>query len=180
MDVRGKTIWALAEAAISYSDNVAANLLLETIGGPAGFTAWLRTIGDHVTRLDRIEPDLNSAVPGDPRDTTTPSAMVADLRTLLLGPRLVTPLRDRLTGWLVVNTTGGARLRAALPSGWHIGDKTGTGGNGSTNDVAIVWPPGRAPVLVAAYLTETDATSDECNAALAEVGRVMVEWVGRT
>ena len=171
------SVSALAEAAVEYSDNTAANLLLATIGGPAGLTSWLRSIGDQVTRLDRNEPELNSATPGDKRDTTSPNAVVADLNTILLGKVLAESSRDLLIGWLKANTTGGARIRAGLPAGWTVGDKTGTGANGSTNDVAIVWPPGGKPVLIAAYLTGTRAKSDNCNSALADVGRIVAKTV---
>lgn len=174
----GMTVLALAEAAVEYSDNTAANLLLATVGGPAGLTAFCRSIGDRVTRLDRNEPDLNTAEPRDARDTTSPAAMVENLRTLLFGKKLSVGSREILIGWLVANTTGGAKIRAGLPAGWRVGDKTGMGGHGSTNDVAIVWPPGRGPVLVAAYLTGSDAEVGVRNGALAGVGRVMAEWAG--
>ena len=174
----GMSVAALAEAAIEYSDNTAANLLLGTVGGPAAFTGNLRNIGDDVTRLDRVEPDLNSAMPGDPRDTTTPNAMLGDMERLLVGRRLAPASRERLLGWLVANTTGGARIRAGLPPDWRVGDKTGTGAHGATNDVAIVWPAGRSPVLVAAYLTETDAAAGDRDAALAAVGRLVARWAG--
>jgi beta-lactamase class A len=167
----------LIAAAIQYSDNTAANLLLNTVGGPASLTAYLRQIGDGVTRLDRIEPDLNSATPGDQRDTTTPGAMMADMRALLVEGHLEGASRDRLLGWLVGNTTGAAKLRAGLPSAWRVGDKTGTGDHGSTNDVAIVWPTGRRQLLVAAYLTETTASEAARNEALAQVGQQVARWV---
>lgn len=167
----------LAEAAVRYSDNAAANILLGTLGGPAGFTAWIRSTGDAVTRLDRNEPELNSAVPGDPRDTTTPNAMVATLSNVLLGSVLTTASRERLTGWLVNNTTGAGKLRDGFTPGWQVGDKTGMGANGATNDVAIIWPEGRAPVLVAAYLTGTEAPLVDRNGALADVARVVTGWL---
>lgn len=170
------SVQALAEAAVEYSDNTAANLLLASAGGPNGLTAWLHQIGDPSTRLDRNEPALNTSAPGDPRDTTTPAAMVADLQTLLLGTRLAASSRDLLTDWLVRNTTGAARLRAGLPPDWRVGDKTGTGARGSTNDVAIVWPPHRAPILIAAYLTGTAARIERRQGALEAVGRVVAQW----
>jgi beta-lactamase class A len=175
----GMPIADLCDAVIRRSDNTAANLLLATVGGPPGLTAYLRSIGDEVTRLDRTEPELNSAVPGDLRDTTTPSAMLSDMQSVLLGDRLTATSRERLVGWLVGSTTGGAKLRAGLPPGWRVGDKTGMGANGATNDVAIVWPVDRPPVLVAAYLTETAAALADRNAALAEVGRVTAAWIAR-
>jgi beta-lactamase class A len=169
----------LSEAIVRHSDNTAANQLLFTAGGPTGLTAYLRTIGDPSSRLDRLEPDLNSAEPGDPRDTTTPSAMLSNLQAVLLGDRLSGSSRDRLTAWLVGNTTGDTKLRAGLPKAWRVGDKTGMGANGATNDVAIVWPSGRVqPTLVAAYLTETVAPVADRNAALADVARVVRGWLG--
>jgi beta-lactamase class A len=172
----GMTIAALAEAAVEYSDNTATNLLLGTVGGPHALTRYARTIGDRVTRLDRTEPDLNSAQPGDPRDTTTPAAMLADLRRILLGDGLAPASRAQLLGWLRRCTTGNEKLRAGVPSDWQVGDKTGMGAHGSTNDVAILWPPGHAPVLVAVYLTETDADVADRNAALTRVAQVIVRW----
>jgi len=172
----GMTVAALAEAAVEYSDNTAANLLLGSVGGPNALTRYVRTIGDRVTRLDRTEPDLNSADPGDPRDTTTPAAMLADLRRLLLGNALTSSSRAQLLGWMRGCTTGSEKLRAGVPSDWRVGDKTGMGAHGSTNDVGILWPPGRAPVLVAAYLTDTDAAVADRNAALARVAQVIVRW----
>ena len=142
----------LCEAAMTLSDNGAANLMLNALGGPPGVTAYARALGDPVTRLDRRELALNTVGPGDPRDTTTPDAMVADLQKLTLGAALSPASRQRLVGWLVANQTGDECLRAGLPKGWRVGDKTGTGPTGgAVNDVAICWPPGRAPILIAAY-----------------------------
>ena len=163
----------LCEAAITRSDNTAGNLMLGAIGGPAGLTAYARSLGDAVTRLDRMEPDLNEAAPDDPRDTTSPAAMLANLRRLLIGDALSEMSKARLAGWLLGNRTGGARLRAHLPAGWRVGDKTGSGDRGTTNDAGIVWPASGEPILVAAYLTGTEAPADARNAALAEVGRAL-------
>ncbi|PTQ13556.1 class A beta-lactamase [Sphingomonas oleivorans] len=172
----GMSIAELCEATMTLSDNVAANLLLDTIGGPTALTAWLRTIGDKVTRLDRNEPSLNEARAGDPRDTTTPLAMLGNLRKLLIGRTLSAPSRALLTSWMVGNRTGDRRLRAGLPSGWRVGDKTGTGENGTYNDIAIIWPPERPPLLMTAYLTQ--ARPDRGDATLAEVARAMAELAG--
>ena len=170
----GMTVAELAEAAVTRSDNAAANLLLASGGGPEGFTAFLRSIGDDWTRLDRIETALNSATPGDPRDTTTPAAMLRDLQAVLLGDVLQPASRALLVGWLVGNQTGDARLRAGLPDTWRVGEKTGSGGHASHNDVGIAWPPGRAPLLVAAYYAEAeDTTQAQRDAVLADVGRVV-------
>jgi beta-lactamase class A len=174
---RGLSVAALCAAAIEYSDNTAANLLLATVGGPSGLTTYLRGIGDSVTRLDRTELELNTAIPGDPRDTTTPRAMCADLQRVLLGNTLSAASRERLVTWLIGNTTGDAKLRAGLPNHWKVGDKTGMCRNGATNDVAIIWPAPNRPVLVAAYLRESQATMDERNRALADVGRFVADWM---
>ena len=173
----GMSIAQLCKAAITLSDNTAANLLLQTFGGPAGLTAFARSLGDGITRLDRNEPTLNEATPGDLRDTTTPNAMLGNLRELVLGERLSSASRAQLLAWLAANETGGARIRAELPKDWGVGDKTGTGDHGTANDVAILWPPGRGPILVAVYLTETTGDAARGNAAIANVGALVVESV---
>ncbi|HTR08270.1 MAG TPA: class A beta-lactamase [Paraburkholderia sp.] len=172
----GMTVAGLCEAALTHSDNTAANLLLESIGGPAAVTTFARSLGDTVTRLDRNEPTLNEAVEGDPRDTTTPAAMLADMRDLLLGKQLAAASREQLIAWLVANQTGDARLRAGLPKDWRVGDKTGTGDRGTANDIAIIWPTGRAPILVATYLTgATHASPAQRDAAIAKVGALAAQ-----
>ena len=169
VDTGSLTVEALCRAAVSISDNTAANLLLERVGGPVELTAFLRRSGDAVTRLDRNEPDLNTNIPGDERDTTSPRAMVGTMNRFLLGDLLSARSRDRLIRWLKETSTGLDRLRAGLPAGWLVGDKTGTGVNGAANDVAIVWPPDRKPILIASYLSESEATSEARNAAHAEI-----------
>ena len=169
-DSAGLSVAALCEAAITLSDNTAGNLLLASFGGPAALTAFLRTLGDTQTRLDRNEPTLNESMPGDPRDTTTPNAMLANMRTLLLTDRLSAGSCAQLRDWLIANKTGGKRIRAKLPMDWRVGDKTGTGSRGSTNDIAIIWPPKRAPLLVTAYLTQTNAETARREAAISDVG----------
>lgn len=171
----GMTISALCAAAIEYSDNTAANLLLGVLGGPAAVTHYARTLGDSVTRLDRNEPTLNTATPGDLRDTTSPSAMLTDMKQILIEQRtLSSESRKQLEAWMIANTTGLASLRAGLPSAWRAGDKTGSGKNGATNDIAICWPSNRMPVLMTAYFVGSSASyADRC-AALAEVGRIVV------
>ena len=168
----GMAVGDICDAAVTLSDNTAGNLLLNSFGGPAGLTAYLRSLGDSVTRLDRNEPTLNEAAPGDPRDTTTPAAMVEILRKTVLGTALSAASREQLAAWLVANKTGDKRLRAGLPRGWKVGDKTGSGGNNATNDIAVIWPPNRAPIIVAAYYIASHATEDQRNAVLAEVGRI--------
>ena len=163
----------LARAAVTVSDNTAANLLLARIGGPPGLARFFRGFGDNVTRLDRNEPTLNTNLAGDPRDTTSPRAMVGALANVLGSRVLATTSRERLIGWLVDTRTGLARLRAGLPPGWRAGDKTGTGNNGACNDVAVIWPPQGAPRFVAAYLSESVASLEELEAAHAEIGRLV-------
>jgi beta-lactamase class A len=169
----GITLAELCAAAITRSDNTAGNAILAAIGGPDGVTAFARRLGDHATRLDRCETELNQATPGDPRDTTTPAAMAADLEALVLGETLSAASRDQLIAWMRATTTGGAKLRAGLPPDWQVGDKTGGGGNGAMADVAAIWPPGRAPIFVAVYIADTSASFDDRNAAIAELARTL-------
>ena len=170
----GMSLAEICEAAMTFSDNTAGNLLLANLGGPEGLTAYVRSLGDTVTRLDRNEPDLNEALPGDARDTTSPSAMLSDLRTLVTGKALTPASRERLAGWLIGNKTGDARLRAGFPRDWRIGDKTGSGEKGTTNDVAVVWPSAdRSPLFVSVYLTGSSPDADHRNATLAAVARLV-------
>jgi beta-lactamase class A len=169
----GMTIGEICEAAMVLSDNTAGNLLLDSFGGPAGLTSFARALGDTVTRLDRRETELNEATPGDPRDSTTPRAMLDMLRRAILSDLLSASSREQLTAWLVANRTGDKRLRAGVPKGWRVGDKTGGGQNNATNDIAVIWPPARPPIIVTAYYAEAHATDDERNAVLAEVGRLV-------
>ncbi|MGB8475236.1 MAG: class A beta-lactamase, partial [Candidatus Acidiferrum sp.] len=162
----GMTLSGLCAAALELSDNTAANLLLKTIGGPEGLTRYVRALGDQKTRLDRIEPDLNSAIPGDERDTTTPTAMLANLQTLLLGDALSPASRTQLESWLGANRTGAEMLRAGVPRDWRVGDKTGRGGHGATNDIAILRPPGKGPILVAVYSVDSTVSPTDRLAAI--------------
>jgi beta-lactamase class A len=169
------TLAEICEAALTRSDNTAGNLLLEDIGGPSALTAFARTLGDDITRLDRNEPSLNQALSDDPRDTTTPSAMASNLKTLLFeATALSAASREQLTAWLIANKTGDARLRAGLPNGWRVGDKTGTGEQGTANDVAVVWPSSGAPVIVAVYLTAASVPIAQQNGIIASVARAVV------
>jgi beta-lactamase class A len=170
---QGMSIEALCVAAVTLSDNTAANLLLATIGGPPGFTRFARSLGDNVTRLDRNEPTLNEALPGDPRDTTSPAAIMMDMGTLVLGDKLSAASRALLKGWLVANTTGDKRLRAGVPKNWKVGDKTGSGDHGTANDVGILWPPGQPPLLAAVYLTGATVDPAAREATIAGVGRLI-------
>ena len=172
------TVSDLCAAALEWSDNSAANLLLTRLGGPAALTRWLHDTGDPLTRLDRDEPGLNTALPGDPRDTTSPEAMRRTLGRLWLGPVLSAAARGRLEGWMVGCRTGFKRLRAGLPPGWIVGDKTGSGDNGTVNDVAILRPPGRAPMLACVYVTGARAQAESVESAYAEIGRLVADRVG--
>ena len=174
----GMTLAEICKAGLTQSDNTAANLILSSLGGPPAVTAFARSLGDSVTRLDRIETALNEATPGDVRDTTTPDAMAANLRALVVEDRLTARSRDQLTQWLEANQTGAAKLRAGLPADWRVGDKTGGGDYGSTNDVAVIWPPARKPLIVAVYLTHTKASFDDRNATIAAVGRAVGKALG--
>lgn len=146
---KGMTVGQLCDAAIRYSDGTAANLLLRDLGGPERLTDYLRELGDTVSRLDHYEPELHRVRPGDPADTTTPRAIADDYRTVVLGGTLARDRRALLTGLLLRNTTGGRRIRAGVPQGWRVADKTGTGNYGRANDIAIVWPPRSAPLVLA-------------------------------
>lgn len=173
----GMTVGALCEATVTLSDNAAANLLLDTFGGPPALTAFLRTLGDKVTRLDRREPELNIVKPGEIHDTTSPRAMLGSLRALALGTALSPGSRQQLVDWLVANQTGDKRLRAGVPAGWKVGDKTGSWGDskgGTTNDIGVIWPPGRPPLLITAYLGGSTLPADQRNAVIAEVARIVV------
>ena len=171
----GMTLADLCAAAIDWSDNTAANLVLETIGGPAGFTQFARSLGDNVTRLDRNEPTLNESLPGDDRDTTSPAAMADDMRKVLLSDALSDSSRRQLQTWLINDKVGDKRLRAGLPPSWRIGDKTGSGEHGSTNTIAILWPPERAPIIATVYYTGSSAPMDARNAIHRETGGLIAE-----
>ena len=168
----GMTVGELCAAALDFSDNTAANLLLDSLGGPAAVTAFARDLGDPVTRLDRREPEMNDVRPGDERDTSTPAAMGRTLRLLLLGDALGAPARQRLVAWLRDCRTGDDRLRAGLPPKTVVANKTGTGPYGTSNDIGIAWMPRRPPRVIVAYLNGARVDRTGQAAALAEVGRV--------
>jgi beta-lactamase class A len=171
----GMTLTDLCAAAIDWSDNTAANLVLAAIGGPAGFTQFVHSLGDSVTRLDRNEPDLNTATPGDDRDTTSPRAMAEDMRQVLLGDVLSEASRRQLEAWLIDDKVGDKRLRAGLPLDWRIGDKTGSGDHGTANTIAIIRPPERAPIIATVYYTESSAPMEVRNAIHREIGALIAE-----
>ncbi len=174
----GMTVAELCAAAIQYSDNTAGNMLIKILGGPPAVTAFARSIGDQSLRLDRWETELNSAIPGDARDTTTPAAMAATVQKLVLGNTLAPPQREQLQVWLRGNTTGATRIRAGVPAGWIVGDKTGGGDYGANNDVAVLWPPGKPPVVLALYMTQREKDAKPKNEVLAEATRVVVGAMG--
>jgi beta-lactamase class A len=169
----GMTVQDLCEAAIELGDNTAANLLLNTLGGPAAATGYVRSLGDQVTRIDRNEPTANTCIPGDPRDTTTPHAMMANLQALTEGGVLSDNSQTFLVACLRDCQTAETRIPAGLPRGWSSGDKTGTGANGTANDVAVIYAPNRPSIFVAAYYTGSTAPDSDLDGVLAEVGRIV-------
>ena len=164
----------LCAAAIEQSDNAAANLILHTIGGPAGVTQFARSLGDSVTRLDRTEPELNNVVPGDERDITTPAAMSHNLQRLLTGTFLTSASGERLENWLRQSVTGAALIRSSVPGDWSVGDKTGRNSGGSVNDVAIIRPPSGAPLFLSIYTFVPNYSGAERDKLLAEVARIAI------
>lgn len=171
----GMTIAELCEAAIMVSDSTAANLLFSSFGGPAALTAYLRSLDDHVTRLDHVEPALNIVKPGEIHDTTSPAAMAGTLRRVLLGNALSATSRALLTAWMIgAKDAATHRLRVGLPAGWRIADKPGTWEKIATNDIGVIWPPGRAPIVVTAYLGEAPGSVESQEAILADVARIVV------
>jgi beta-lactamase class A len=174
---RGMTVAQLCEAAIIYSDNTAANVLLGEIGGPGAVTAFWRSLGDRTSRLDDVEPKLN--VPDGERNTTTPAAMIADMKVMLLGEALSAASRARLLGWMAANRTGGKMLRAGLPPSWRVADKTGhwmgEGNAASVNDLAFITPPDRAPILAAVFTNGGSGDDDARVAVVADVGQILAK-----
>lgn len=171
----GMTVGQLCDAAVRYSDGTAANLLLAQVGGPSGFTGYLRSLGDNTSRLDQAEPELNRDAPNDERDTTTPHAIALVFQQLVLGDALPPDKRAKLTDWMARSTTGGKRIRAAFPAEWKVIDKTGSGDYGRANDVAVVWSPAGVPHVVAIYTDIVgggyDAQPDE--AFVADAARIV-------
>jgi beta-lactamase class A len=171
----GLALGEVAEAAVRVSDNTAGNLLLDELGGPAGFTAALGAIGDTVTQSAREEAGLNEAVPGDPRDTTSAKAFATDLRQYVLGDALDEEKRAVLVDWMSGNATGDTLIRAGVPTDWVVADKSGSGGYGTRNDIAIVWPPNAEPVVVAVFSTRAAPGAERDDALIAEAARVVFE-----
>lgn len=165
---QGMSVRDLAEATVRTSDNTAANLLLEELGGPEGFAAVLARAGDETTRPARWEPELNTAVPGDERDTSTPRALAETLERFALGGQLSDASADTLIDWMSGNATGDALIRAGAPAGAVVADKSGAGGYGTRNDLAIVWPAGGDPIVVAVLTTRGSADAAYDDALVAE------------
>jgi beta-lactamase class A len=170
----GMTVRELIDAALRSSDNTAANLLVERLGGPDAVARWLRGIGDRTTSVDRVEPDLNEATPGDRRDTTTPERFAADLRTVLLGHALVAADRRVLREAMLGNTTGDTTIRAGVDPSWQVADKTGTASHGVRNDVAVVTPPGRDPIVLVVMTSRADPGAEPSDALVAAATRAAV------
>ncbi|QRP43247.1 class A beta-lactamase [Amycolatopsis sp. FDAARGOS 1241] len=174
----GMTLRAVMDAALRYSDNTGANLLFRELGGPPALGSWLSSIGDRTTHVDRTETTLNESAPGDVRDTTTPRTWARDLRAVVLGSVLPPDARTFLTDTMRANTTGAATIRAGVPAGWQVADKTGTADHGTRNDIAITWPPGRAPIVLVVLSDHraADATTDD--ALIARVTTAAVKALG--
>lgn len=168
----GMTLGELAEAAVRFSDNTAANLFLKELDGPKGFEKALRQIGDQVTHADRFETELNEAAPGDIRDTSTPQALADDLKALTVGNALPPDKRKLLTDWMRGNATGDKLIRAGVPKDWEVADKSGAGGYGTRNDIAIVWPPNRAPIILAVLSSHDKKDAAYHNELIAEAAKV--------
>ncbi|MCL7429381.1 class A beta-lactamase [Streptomyces sp. YS415] len=174
----GMTVADLCAATITHSDNTAMNLLVRELGGPAAVTCFCRSLGDDVTRLDRWEPELNSAEPGRVTDTTSPLAIGKTYARLVLTRALAPADRERLTGWLLANTTGDNRIRAGLPEGWTVAEKTGTGEYGTTNDVGVAWTPKGEPVVLAVLSTRPDPEAPADEPLLARAAALTAAAVG--
>jgi beta-lactamase class A len=165
----------LCEATLKVSDNTADNLLIDLLKGPQAVTAFARTLGDNVTRLDRIEPQLNDGAPGDERDTTKPPVFASDLYALVAGEGLDTAGRDLLVNWMKSSTTGLDLVRAGLPKDWTAADKSGSGSKGEVNDVAVVWPPNHAPLVITAYTAPKDPKSTAGRKLIADATAIAVK-----
>lgn len=176
----GMTMLELCAAVVQYSDNAASNLLVKALGGVASIMAYAASIGDKQFRLDRLEPGLGSAVPGDLRDTTTPHAMGLSLQRLVLGDALTPKHREQLKQWLLGNTTGATSIRAGVPGDWRVADKTGSGYYGTANDIAVLWPPGRPPVILAIYTTQLRKEAESRRDIIASAARIMVDWIAHS
>ncbi|RJQ75731.1 class A beta-lactamase [Pseudonocardiaceae bacterium YIM PH 21723] len=171
----GMTLRELADAAIRFSDGTAGNVILREIGGPGMLTQYARSLGDDVTRMDHIEPVITAAVPGDPHDTSSPRAFGTSLRKIVAGDALPEDRRAFLRDLLERTETGKDRIRAGVPAGWRVADKTGTGDYGTLNDIAIVWPPDRPPLLISIMSSKPAQDAEYQPALLADAARYVVD-----
>lgn len=176
----GMSVNELCQAAIEYSDNTAMNLLMKLLGGPSAVNTYAESIGDHTFRLDRWEPELNTAIPGDNRDTTTPNAMADSLKQLALGNSLALPQRGLLQTWLKNNTTGNTKIRAGVPKNWVVGDKTGSGSYGTTNDIAVIWPSKCSPIVLMVYLTQKEKDAVKHDEVIASATHLVLDEFAKT
>lgn len=171
----GMTLKELSDASLRYSDNTAGNLILKQLGGPTGFKKALEEIGDNVTTPERFEPDLNEVNPGETHDTSTPRALATSLQAFTLGDKLPTEKRELLIGWMKRNTTGDALIRAGVPKGWEVADKTGAGSYGTRNDIAIIWPPKGDPIVLAVLSSRDQKDADYNDKLIAEATKEVIK-----
>lgn len=173
----GMTLGEIAEAAVRYSDNTAGNILFHKIGGPKGYEKALRQMGDRVTMSDRFETELNEAIPGDIRDTSTAKAIATNLKDFTVGNALPDDKRKVLTDWMKGNATGDKLIRAGVPTDWEVGDKSGAGSYGTRNDIAIVWPPNRAPIIIAILSSKDEKEATYDNQLIKEAAEVVIDAI---
>lgn len=177
--MNGMTVFDLCAATIIYSDNTAINLLVKKLGGPEAVNVFTHSMGDNTTRLDGWEAELNSN-PNELRDTSTPSAMEKNLQQLALGDILASPQREQLVNWMKGNTTGDKRIRAGVPKGWIVADKTGSGDYGITNDIGVIWPPKCAPIVVAMYFVQNTKYAARRDDIIASATRILIDEFAKT
>jgi beta-lactamase class A len=175
----GMTLEALCAAALEQSDNTAGNLLLDAIGGPKGWTEFARSLGDNVSHLDHIEPELNVPIAGKDNDSTTPAAMCRCLQRVLASDVLSAEARARLEGWMQANQTGLKMIRASVPPDWRVGDKTGRSGKGATNDIAVMRPPARGPIFIAIYVFNPSDSQEASDELVAKAAKVALEALNK-
>lgn len=176
----GMTLAELSAATLQYSDNTAMNKILDYLGGPAKVTQFARSINDVTYRLDRKEPELNTAIHGDPRDTTSPIAMAKSLQALTLGDALGQSQRQQLVTWLKGNTTGDNSIKAGLPKHWVVGDKTGSGDYGTTNDIAVIWPENHAPLILVVYFTQQEQDAKYRKDIIAKAAEIVTKEISNS
>ncbi|MEX3024680.1 class A beta-lactamase [Proteus sp. STS61-E] len=176
----GMTLAELSAATLQYSDNTAMNKILDYLGGPAKVTQFARSINDVTYRLDRKEPELNTAIHGDPRDTTSPIAMAKSLQALTLGDALGQSQRQQLVTWLKGNTTGDNSIKAGLPKHWVVGDKTGSGDYGTTNDIAVIWPENHTPLILVVYFTQQEQDAKYRKDIIAKAAEIVTKEISNS